>query len=91
MKKIITSTLIVITMFLCIGCLSNQEHTYTRQVTVYNTQDNTLTVIDNNYNVWNCIVNDTTQYNKGDTLTVVMNDNYTDSITKDDKIIDIKQ
>lgn len=90
MKRIITSMIIVITMFLCIGWLSNQEHTYTREVTVHNTQDNTLIVVDNNYNVWSCIVDDTTQYNKGDTLTVVMNDNYTDSNIKDDTIIDIK-
>ena len=90
MKRIITSITIVIIMFLCIGWLSNQEHTYTREVTVHNTQDNTLTVVDNNYNVWSCVVDDTTQYNKGDTLTVVMNDNYTDSNIKDDTIIDIK-
>lgn len=90
MKRIITSITIVIIMFLCIGWLSNQEHTYTREVTVHNTQDNTLIVVDNNYNVWSCIVDDTTQYNKGDTLTVVMNDNYTDSNIKDDKIIGIK-
>ena len=90
MKRIITSITIVIIMFLCIGWLSNQEHTYTREVTVHNTQDNTLIVVDNNYNVWSCIVDDTTQYNKGDILTVVMNDNYTDSNIKDDKIIGIK-
>ena len=65
MKRIITSITIVIIMFLCIGWLSNQEHTY-------NSNDVDTSLI-------------------GKTITVVMNDNYTDSNIKDDKIIDVKQ
>lgn len=92
MKRIITSITIVIIMFLCIGWLSNQEHTYTREVTVHSVECNTVTVIDDNYNVWRYNSNDVVDTSLiGKTITVVMNDNYTDSNIKDDKIIDVKQ
>ena len=89
MKRIITSITIVIIMFLCIGWLSNQEHTYTREVTVHSVECNTVTVVDSNYNVWRYNTNDIDTSLIGKTITVVMNDNYTDSNIKDDKIIDI--
>ena len=76
-------------MFLCIGWLSNQEHTYTREVTFHSVECNTVTVVDDNYTVWRYNTNDIDISLIGKTITVVMNDNYTDSNIKDDKIIDI--
>ena len=91
MKRIITSITIGIIMFLCVGWLSNQEHTYTREVTVHSVECDTVTVVDNNYNVWRYNSNEVDTSLVGKTITVVMNDNYTDSNIRDDKIIDVKQ
>ena len=88
MRKIISITIVII-MFLCVGWLSNQEHTYTREVIVYSIECNTVTVVDDNYTVWRYNTNDIDISLIGKTITVVMNDNYTDSNIKDDKIIDI--
>lgn len=90
MRKIIPIVIVII-MFLCVGWLSNQEHTYTRDVTVHKIDNNTqeITVVDNNYNVWKYYTQDTTQYTVGQEITVVMNDNYTDSNIRDDKIIEV--
>ena len=90
MRKIIPIVIVII-MFLCVGWLSNQEHTYTREVTVHSVECDTVTVVDNNYNVWRYNANDVDTSLVGKTITVVMNDNYTDSNIKDDKIIDVKQ
>lgn len=89
MRKIIPIVIVII-MFLCIGWLSNQEHTYTREVTVHSVEYDTVIVVDNNYNVWRYNTNDVDTSLVGKTITVVMNDNYTDSNIKDDKIIGIK-
>ncbi len=88
MRKIIPIVIVII-MFLCVGWLSNQEHTYTREVTVHSVECDTVTVIDSNYNVWRYNSNDVDTSLIGKTITVVMNDNYTDSNIKDDKIIDV--
>lgn len=91
MRKIIPIVIVII-MLLCVGWLGNQEHTYTRTVTVHSVECDTVTVVDNNYNVWKCTSKDSTIDTSlvGKTITVVMNDNYTDSNIKDDKIIGIK-
>lgn len=89
MRKIIPIVIVII-MFLCVGWLSNQEHTYTREVTVHSVECDTVTVVDNNYIVWSYQCDDTVDTSLvGKTITVVMNDNYTDSNIKDDKIVDI--
>ena len=90
MRKIIPIVIVII-MFLCVGWLSNQEHTYTREVTVHSVECDTVTVVDSNYNVWRYTSKDSTVDTSlvGKTITVVMNDNYTDSNIRDDKIIDV--
>ena len=88
--KYIPITIAIITMIMI---LTTIEHTYTRDVTVHKIDNNTqeIIVIDNNYNVWKYYAQDATQYTVGQEITVVMNDNYTDSNIKDDKIINVKR
>lgn len=90
MKKIIPIVIVII-MFLSIGWLSNKEHTYTRTVTVHSVECDTVTVVDDNYNVWKYTSKDSTVDTSlvGKSIVVVMSDNYTDSNIRDDKIIDI--
>lgn len=92
MKNIIKYILITIVMITVLIILTTIEHTYTREVTVYKIDNNTqeITVVDNNYNVWKYYTQDTTQYTVGQEITVVMNDNHTDSNIKDDKIVKVK-
>jgi hypothetical protein len=92
MKNTIKYILITIAIITTLMILTTIEHTYTRDVIVHKIDNNTqeITVIDTNYNVWKYYTQDTTQYTVGQEITVVMNDNHTDSNIKDDKIVEVK-
>ena len=85
MKKIITSTLIILLAITFIGLLNGIESTYTIEATVIDVDNDVVTVEDTTHNVY--------QY-KGtatvnDVITLVMNAQHT-SMRTDDVIIDVK-
>lgn len=82
MKKTIY---IIITVILTLSAFNWMDSTYTRQATVIDSTAGIVTVRDMNGNVW--------EYKgtavKGDTITLIMNDNHTTTI-KDDTIEGVK-
>jgi hypothetical protein len=83
--------LIGLTVFACVvgffGILQHNESIYNRVVTVINHKDNTTLCVDSQGNLWeynDCIGN------KGDTITLKMFDNHTDSNIYDDIILGVK-
>lgn len=86
MRKYIKYTVIILLIILAIGLVGRAESTYTRTVTVVNTQDNEVIVKDYQGNYWSFVGEG---YKVNEQLTVVMTDNHTSTIT-DDEIIRVK-
>lgn len=82
MKKIIIGIIFAV---LILSAFNWIDSTYTRQATVIDSTANIVSVRDMNGNIW--------EYKgsaiKGDTITLVMNDNHTTTI-KDDIIMEVK-
>ena len=86
MRKYIKYTVIILLIILAIGLVGKAESTYTRAVTVVNTQDNEVIVKDHQGNYWSFVGEG---YKVNEQLTVEMTDNHTSIIT-DDEIIRVK-
>ena len=85
MKKTIYIILAIIAVILTLSAFNWIDSTYTRQATVIDSTVGIVTVRDMNGNIW--------EYKgsavKGDTITLIMNDNHTTTI-KDDTIEEVK-
>ena len=86
MKKIQVIVIIVIGLIMC-GWCSHYEHHYTRKAVVTNVECIEVTVKDNSGHYWTFMGNG---YNKGDKLTLVMNDNMTPNNIYDDIVKEVK-
>lgn len=85
MKKTIYITIAIIAVILTLSAFNWIDSTYTRQATVIDSTAGIVTVRDMNGNIW--------EYKgiavKGDTVTLIMNDNHTTTI-KDDIIMEVE-
>lgn len=87
MKKILFNLLIIVCVFCFIGLLGSIEATYTRKGQVVCVKGNIVTVEDKSGFLWEL---ETDELKEGQEVVLKMNDNNTDSIIKDDIIIDYK-
>lgn len=77
---------IILSIFAVVGLMGMVESNYTREVTVISVDCAEATVTDTQGNQWTVKDNN---YKEGDTLTVVMNDRHTSTVT-DDTIVRVK-
>lgn len=75
----IKKILIVLSVILVLGFMWNIESTYTRQVTVTNSDNGVVTAKDNCGYIWEYKGSATV----GDNVTLIMSDNHTNKITDD--------
>ena len=87
MKNFLFKLLIVICVFCFIGFLGGMERTYTREGQVISVKDSIVMVEDKSGFLWEL---ETDELREGQEVVLKMNDNNTDSIIKDDIIIDYK-
>ena len=87
MKKFLVNLLIVICIIGFIGLIGGMERTYTRKGQVISVKDNIVMVEDKSGFLWEL---ETDELKEGQEVVLKMNDNNTDSIIKDDIIIDYK-
>ena len=87
MKKFLFKLLIVVCVIGFIGLLGGMEATYTRKGQVVCVKGNIVTVEDKSGFLWEL---ETDELKEGQEVVLKMNDNNTDSIIKDDIIIDYK-
>lgn len=87
MRTLLTTTITLLIILLTIGLLNGCEAHYTRDVVVVDTECIKTVVKDEQGNLW---VFNSSDYNVGDRLTLVMYDNHTTKIT-DDEIIKVKK
>ena len=87
MKKFLVNLLIVVCVIGFIGFLGGMERTYTREGQVVCVKGNIVTVEDKSGFLWEL---ETDELKEGQEVVLKMNDNNTDSIIKDDIIIDYK-
>ena len=87
MKKFLFNLLIVVCIIGFIGFLGGMERTYTRKGQVVCVKGNIVTVEDKSGFLWEL---ETDELREGQEVVLKMNDNNTDSIIKDDIIIDYK-
>lgn len=87
MKKFLFNLLIVVCVIGFIGLLGGMDRTYTRKGQVISVKDNIVMVEDGSGFLWEL---ETDELKEGQEVVLKMNDNNTDSIIKDDIIIDYK-
>ena len=87
MKKLLFNLLVIVCVIGFIGLLGGMERTYTREGLVVCVKGNIVTVEDKSGFLWEL---ETDELREGQEVVLKMNDNNTDSIIKDDIIIDYK-
>lgn len=87
MKKFVIGLLVVIGVIGCISVLNTMESTYTRNGEVISVNGEVVTVEDKSGFLWEL---KTDELKEGQSVCLTMNDNHTDSIIKDDIIVDYK-